>query len=283
MTRPSPCVVRTLATVACWALGLAAAASEIAPPCPTSVSEEARAEAVALAREAADAAAGGNWSAAETALDRAAALDPGAFAHHYGLGQVYMATQRYAEAAQAFAKSRALFGCLSSSTIEERRRARRILDEQISAVSRAIQAMEKDRLRTGSIAGQDVNRSTPAPVAAGRRAIAELEKRLGDLRQWRKSLDPGAKVPASLSMALGGAHFQLGALADAEREFQRAADAEPGNGDADNNLAVVFMLQGRLEAAEQAMKKAQKKGSAVSPRLEDEIRARRAAAAPPPS
>jgi len=89
-------------------------------------------------------------------------------------------------------------------------------------------------------------------------------------RAWR-----GGEVPAEVYLALGNAHFQSGSLPDAERELLTALRADPRSGDVRNNLAVVYMLTGRLDEAEQAMKRAEKAGVPVSPRLREEIRKRR--------
>ena len=58
-------------------------------------------------------------------------------------------------------------------------------------------------------------------------------------------------------------------------EFEAALALCPRWGDAHNNLALVLMLTGRLDAAEREAKLAEKDGVEVSPRLKDEIRKRR--------
>lgn len=71
-------------------------------------------------------------------------------------------------------------------------------------------------------------------------------------------------------------------MPDAEREFLEALHADPKSGDVRNNLAVVYMVTGRLDEAEQALKRAKKAGVPVSPRLREEIRKRREGNLAPP-
>ena len=83
-----------------------------------------------------------------------------------------------------------------------------------------------------------------------------------------------------LALAIGNAQFNAGALEAAELEFRTALAAEPGNGDAHNNLAVTLTLLGRLDEAERELQAAEKAGVKVSPKIRDEIQKRRAAASP---
>jgi len=52
--------------------------------------------------------------------------------------------------------------------------------------------------------------------------------------------------------------------------------------DVHNNLAVVYTLTGRLDEAEEALKRAERAGVPVSPRLREEIRKRREGNLPHP-
>lgn len=69
-------------------------------------------------------------------------------------------------------------------------------------------------------------------------------------------------------------------LAEAEREFRAALAADPGTGDAHHNLAVVCLVDGRLDEAERELRLAEKAGVPIHPRLKDELRKRRRDAGP---
>jgi tetratricopeptide (TPR) repeat protein len=235
---------------------------------------------VALHRAGLAALQNSDWLQATESFAGAVALDPSFLLAHYGLGQAAMAQGRYVEAARAFATSRDLFRCLVGPGSEAGASLAGAIDEETRALSDAIRALERERLVRGSVLGQEMNRSSGPPLGASQQVLQRLETRLMELRQWKKDLRQGARIPASLSLALGGAYFQMGALEDAEREFQAVVDADPRRGDAQNNLAVVYMLTGRLEAAEEAVRTAGRLGTKVDPRLLEEI-AKRKQRAPP--
>lgn len=180
----------------------------------------------------------------------------------YGLGQVYMATERYERAVQAYLDSREAFKAgAAEAALDATAQERAILDE--------IQAL------------QDLVRSYErmAPSNQGISAIREIErikKRIRDLqaRRGRKQGGP-LPIPAGLSLALGSAYFRLNRLADAEREYKAAIEVNPSFGEAHNNLAVVYMLTNRVDEAEQEVKLAEKNGFRVNPRFKEDVKKRR--------
>ena len=74
-------------------------------------------------------------------------------------------------------------------------------------------------------------------------------------------------------MALGSAYFRLNKLEDAEREYKAAIEVSPSLGESHSNLAVVYLVTGRISEAEAAVKAAEKAGFKVNPRLKDDIAA----------
>ena len=74
-------------------------------------------------------------------------------------------------------------------------------------------------------------------------------------------------------MAIGSAYFRLNDLPNAEREYRAAVEVNPAFGEAHNNLAVVYMVTGRLTEAENAVKAAEKAGFKVNPKLKEDIAA----------
>ncbi len=203
-----------------------------------------------------DALAAKRWGDAETEFGAAVRLQPGLAVAHYGLGQALMGQARYAEAADAFLSCRNVFAL--------RRRA--------------------DPPRARDLEIRDLRDTLTA--LSGRHALTsdrflemQLEKRLAELE---KTTMPSASwVPPGVTMALGSAYFQAGALAEAEQEFLAVLRQDPSSGDAENNLAVLYTSMGRLDDAEAAVQRAEKTGLKVSPRLRDEIRRRRASPLPP--
>lgn len=198
-----------------------------------------------------DALSAKRWADAETAFGEAVRLQPGLALAHYGLGQALMGQARFAEAADAFLSCRNVFAL-----------ARRV------DASKARQMEIRDLRDTlQALAGRHA-------LSADRFLEMQLEKRLSELQ---KGALPSVRwVPPGVTLALGTAYFQAGAYAEAEREFLEVLKQDPSSGDAENNLAVLYLAMGRLDDAEAAAARAEKAGVKVSPRLRDEIRQRRA-------
>src|SRR5207248_7586032 len=81
-----------------------------------------------------------------------------------------------------------------------------------------------------------------------------------------------ASAPAFVLVALGSAYFRAERFDDAEREYKAAIDADPRAGEAHNNLAVVYMLTGRYDESERAIKAAEASGFHVNPQFKDDLK-----------
>ncbi|HET7294944.1 MAG TPA: tetratricopeptide repeat protein [Vicinamibacteria bacterium] len=188
----------------------------------------------------------------------AIALDPTLFLAHYGLGQACMALKRYPEAIEAYRGARDTI--LRQASLDQHARAeldRRRRDE-IRELEDSLQ-----HLRSGH-----VKQASPTSEMA-------LEERIRVLKDAdRGALESAPRVPAELSLALGSAHYRLGQLEPAEREYRAAIAVEPGHGGAHNNLAVVCMMTGRLEEARDELERAEKAGFRVSSAFKKDLQAR---------
>jgi Flp pilus assembly protein TadD len=245
--------------------------------CPREQSDTGRAEAQRLLESAQEQEAAGQWAAAEAALREAVRLDPASPFPPYALGLALMERKAFAEAVRAFTDSREAFRCLRGADPEAQREFRDRLDRQLQELRTKLAQLERWRLQRTIVKDQERNSDPPVPLGESAQSVHILETRIGELQRLRQNPQ---QEPTALALALGNAHFNAGALDDAEREFRRALLAEPGNGDAHNNLAVTLTLLGRLDEAEHELKAAEKAGIKVSPRIREEIRRRRAAASP---
>jgi tetratricopeptide (TPR) repeat protein len=195
------------------------------------------------------------WADAEKEFGDALRLQPGLALAHYGLGQALMGQARYAEAADAFLSCRNVFA------LARRMDATKAREMEIRDLRDTLAAL------TGRHA-----------LTADRFLEAQLEKRLAELQKG--ALPPTAWIPPSVTLALGTAYFQAGALEEAENEFLAALRQDPSSGDAENSLAALYLAMGRPDEAEAAAARAEKAGVKVSARLRDEIRQRRASPVP---
>jgi tetratricopeptide (TPR) repeat protein len=225
-----------------------------APPSPNA-GEAARVMALDRFAAGRDALNAKRWADAEAAFGEALRLQPGLAIVHYGLGQALMGQARYAEAADAFLSCRNVFA------LARRPDPAKARDMEIRDLRDTLQALAARRA-----------------LSADRLLEMQLEKRLAELQ---KGAPPStAWVPAAVTLALGSAYFQAGALEEAENEFMAALRQDPSSGEAENNLAVLYLAMGRLDDAEAAAARAEKAGVKVSARLRDEIRQRRASPLP---
>jgi tetratricopeptide (TPR) repeat protein len=247
--------------------------SAAADACPERASPAETQQAFALYRQGQEALESGQWTEAESRFLASTRLDPSLPLGHYGIGELYMTHKQFPEAVAAFSACKEAFKCLGLSQAE-RRELGRLLDDATHELRDAVRRLEQQRLARGLILWQEVNRSAPPGMGQSALYVQQLEKRLMQLEEWKRRVAT-PRLPAQVPMALGSAHFQSGSLAEAEREFREALDLDPRLGDAHNNLAVVYMLMGRLDAAEAELKRAEKAGASVSPRLKEEIAKRK--------
>ena len=220
-----------------------------------SPAEAAREMAMGRFEAGRDALAARRWTDAEAAFVDAIRLRPTLAVAHYGLGQALMGEGRYPEAADAFLSCRNVFGM-----------ARR------GDASRAREMEIRDLRDTlAALAGRHA-------LTSDRFLEMQLEKRLADLDKPGATAAPWS--PPGVTMALGTAYYQAGALPEAEAEFRAVLRADPSSGDAENNLAIVYVAMGRPDEAEAAAQRAESAGVRVSPRVREEIRRLRTAPSP---
>jgi tetratricopeptide (TPR) repeat protein len=196
------------------------------------------------------------WDKAEAEFQAAIKLEASLEMAHYGLGQVYMATKRFPEAAKAY------LGCREAFVSNTARRATNDLDA-LRALDDEIRSLEDEK--TLLLSGRVTAMTSSGPI--------DLDRRISDLksRRFRDAKAP-PETPAWISIALGSAYFRSGSMADAEREYLQALRADPKLGEAHNNLAVVYMLSGRHPQADAEIKAAEKAGFRVNPQLKEDVK-----------
>ena len=212
------------------------------------------------------------WPEAERAFLNTLVLDSGMPLAHYGLGQARMAVKRYDEAAAAFEASREAFLCAAHLTRESERAEQRRLDAALATLRDSLREMDRERFTHSMIEWEEVNGDEKPRLSEAERRRQAIETQIAGLERLKRR---GTGVPPEVDLALGSAYFNMGALGDAERQFSAVLAADPESGDAHNNLAVVFMLTGRLAEAERSVEAAEKRGVAVSERLKEELRLRK--------
>jgi tetratricopeptide (TPR) repeat protein len=196
-----------------------------------------------------------NWEKAAEEFKAAVAIDPMMAMAHYNLGQCRMNQKRYVEAVSAFQDCRTAFERLASASQGEREARERQRRDEINELRDDLQRLQylKD---------------------ASAHTRIRMEERLRQLETMQYKDRAGeAMVPAGVYLALGSGYFRQGKLDDAEREYRQAISQDKKLGAAHNNLAVIYLMTGRAEEAETAIKQAERNGFSVNPALKNDVKA----------
>jgi tetratricopeptide (TPR) repeat protein len=197
------------------------------------------------------------WDAAAELFERAIDLDEEYALAFYGLGRARIGQKHYVAAVSALERCAALYREQANATASQRMDLAQRRQDQILEL--------RDQIRDLSTGPQTARRQLQAQQVQDQIQDLEYAMRdgIGDLT---------LRVPAFVSLSLGSAQFRKGSMADAEREYRNAIKANPKMGEAHNNLAVVLLLTGRAEEAEQSVKQAERNRFKVSPELKADIR-----------
>lgn len=204
-----------------------------------------------------------SWEKAAEEFRAAVQLDRLLVMAHYGLGQSAMATRDYAAAVQAFLGCRGAHHELAALQHSNRALADQRRDDEIRELRESIRLFQGGGAKTFSV----------------QNTVLRLETRLQQLESDRRRGSQTVETPAEFSLALGSAYFRIGKIKEAERAYRDAIRVNPKMGEARNNLAVVYLMTGRLAEAESEMKAAEKAGFAVNPRFKDDLKRAQATAA----
>ena len=204
-----------------------------------------------------------SWPEAEREFRAAIGLDPQLVLAHFSLGQTCMSMKEYPKAVIAFKGARAAFLEAAALGAIDRVKADHRRDEEIRELQDSVRMIRSQASRLAQSGQQPEN------------MVLKLESRIKELETYKFSGTGVIEVPAEFSLALGSAYFRTGALDDAQREYEAALRVRPKFGEANNNLAVVYMLQGKLAEAEVQVKAAEKAGFRVNPQLKVDLAKRK--------
>jgi tetratricopeptide (TPR) repeat protein len=207
-----------------------------------------------------------SWPEAEREFQAAVKLDPLMVMAHYGLGQSRMALKRYPEAADAFLGCREAHLRLAALAQTDRALADQRREDEIRELEESLRLFQSGAVKASNV----------------RSMTLKLEARLQQLQTDRRRGGQTVEVPAEFSLALGSAYFRSGKLEDAEKAYREAIKVNAKMGEARNNLAVVYLMTGRVDEAEKEMKAAEKAGYPVNPRFKDDLTKAKLKAATPP-
>ena len=203
------------------------------------------------------------WAEAAREFQQAIDIDPKFSLAYYSLGRAEMGLREFRKAIAAYLKCRELYVSSGGERFSNQLIASRSIDDRILEYRVAISTAQNSGLRSQS-------QSTLLYI---RELQAQID-RLEEAKQRHLDTPIDASVPYFVPMALGAAYFRSGQVADAEREYKTALDANPSSGETHSNLAVLYLTTDRLEQAAREIKLAEETGFKVNPNLKDDIKRR---------
>ncbi len=246
-----------MAARAIVAIALVAAAA-ISSAAQSTPSAEDRRQAMRHYHAGQELMAGEKFDRAAEEFATATKLDPLFTLAHYFLGQAYMNQQRYTSAAKAFESCieacRQIYALQQTNRFEAERRR----EDELRAMRESVAVLR---------AGAAHNPRSGLMLQA-----EKVERQLEDAERHRSSLEGPFQPPAEALLALGSALYHNGQIEQAEFEWQAAVQVNPRLGEAHNNLAVLYMRTGRLQAAEGEMHLAEKYGVRVNPQFKKDLK-----------
>jgi tetratricopeptide (TPR) repeat protein len=198
------------------------------------------------------------WEQAAKMFQQAIEIDPRFEDAYYGLGRANMGLRRFDAAIAAYTKCQEMYKAEAGRQFATRQDAQRYRQDRLTEIDALLRELQSGP-QTALI--QDRQRQ----LAQQRQQIQQNIDRSGNM-----TLSAG--VPAFVSLALGSAYFRAERLADAEKAYRMALDADPSSGEIQNNLAVVYFTSGRYDEADKAVQAAEKAGFKVHPGLKDDIK-----------
>lgn len=203
------------------------------------------------------------FEAAVKEFQQAIDLNPKFALAHCGLGKAHMGLHRYPRAVEAFEACRDFYLAKTGEKFSGQFDANRQRQDRIMELQELARQTRQGPQTRGA---QDQQRQ-----------IDHAIRQTQDETMRGNNLNIEGNAPAFISLALGSAYFRAQRLADAEREYKATIDADSKSGEAHNNLAVVYLLTGRVEAAAQEVALAEKLRFNVNPDLKAEIAEKRKA------
>jgi len=203
-----------------------------------------------------------HWEEAVKEFKKVIEIDAKLKLAYYGLGRSYMGLKQFGDAASAYEQCRNLYEQDASEKFKSREEADRIRQTDLEQIKSALTTLS---------ARADTGRSTTA-TQNQIRVLRDQAQRIQNKRDaLNNNVDLSAEVPGFVSLALGAAYFRSERFADAERAYKMALDVDPKEGEAWNNLAVLYLFTNRPTEADRAVTMAEKTGFKVNPALKEDV------------
>ena len=208
----------------------------------------------------------GNAAKAEKSFRKALDVIPGYPEAHLGLGHLAMTQGRFEDALAEYTAAER--GYREISDLLYQLSVQRYADAQ-----REIRELE-DEVRVINSANVKVSESTRASKSL------ELKEKIRELRAMEYPDEAAAlEPPPAFHFHRGNALFRLGRATEALESWETCVAEDPQFPLVYNNLAIIYLQQGRIDEALQSLSKAEELGVTVNPKLKADLLARASAGA----
>ena len=175
----------------------------------------------------------------------------------YGLGRAHMALRKYQQALLNLKECYALFEAESGTKFNDQMAADRARRDHL---------LELQDIRNSYTKGPQTNHSRDM-LRLVENQIATTSNNI----DRGLNIEFGEPVPAFVTLSLGSAYFRTERFAEAEKAYRAALRVDDRLGAAHNNLAVIYLMQERLEEAQEHIAAAERVGFFVDPDLKAQV------------
>jgi tetratricopeptide (TPR) repeat protein len=175
---------------------------------------------------------------------------------HIGLGQIAMGEGDFETALSHFNQAKDGYHELGESLLDVEAKRYASAQREINQLQDSLQ-----HIQTQS-------------VSAGATSIdqSKMQNRIQQLQAIEPpNKETAAEPPGEIYFYIGNALFQLNRRAEALEAWETCRDKSPGFAMVYNNLALVYMQAGRLEAARESLAKAEELGFPVNPQFKQDL------------
>lgn len=198
----------------------------------------------------------GNADQARESFQRALEVIPSYPDAHMGLGQIAMSARDFEAALTHFDAAKAGYGELGEALLDVEAKRYGDAQRQINQLQDSIQHTQS---QTSSAGATDID-------------VSKMVAKIQQLQAIQPpSPDTASEPPGEIFFYIGNAQFQLNRRPEALEAWETCRDKSPKFAMVHNNLALIYMQMGRLDAAKESLARAEELGFPVNPRFKQDL------------